>query len=87
VSPPRKPEWWSQKRQPLLGNGSVNMFCDDKYINTTVGHSVFYAVHVISNTQYVMKGKDMITSFQNFFLYKGSLDVITYINEFYSNRT
>jgi hypothetical protein len=60
--------------------------CDNKYINTIAGHGVFYAVHVISNTYYAMKGKYVISSFKNFLLHRGSLDVITYINVFYSNR-
>lgn len=57
-------ECWSQNRQLLPGNSSVNTDLW-QWIHTnsrrTIVCCVFYAVHVISNTQYVV-----ISSSQNF---------------------
>lgn len=35
-----------------------------------VGHGVYYAVHVISNTKYVLKGKQAINSYENFLFHR-----------------
>jgi hypothetical protein len=54
------PEDWKSRgrREPFLGNGSVNTFPRER-IHTqqwNIGHGVFYAVRV-SNIEYEMNGK------------------------------
>jgi hypothetical protein len=54
-----KPEYWFQRRRPLLGNGSVTTFSlANEYIRNnrkTVGFDVFCAVHDISYTEYTKR--------------------------------
>jgi hypothetical protein len=56
ATPSKKPEYWSQKRQPLLINASVNISRGNECTRNnrrTVGRGVSSAVLVVSNTQYV----------------------------------
>jgi hypothetical protein len=58
---------------PLLGNGSVNTFPRNEHIRKNRkngGCGVFYVVRVVANSQYVVKGKWMISSSQNYFLHE-----------------
>jgi hypothetical protein len=57
------------KRRNLLGNGSVNLYPQYDYTcknRRTVRHSVFYMVCAKGNLQLEMKGKEEISSSQNF---------------------
>jgi hypothetical protein len=61
--PPRnKPEQWSQKRRPLLGN--IPAATNARSNRRTAGRGRFDAVLVISNTQYVVKGKQAVSCLQ-----------------------
>jgi hypothetical protein len=51
---------WDQNRRPLLGNRYVNTFPLNEYTRNnrrTVRRAVFFAIRVVSITQYVVKVK------------------------------
>jgi hypothetical protein len=51
--------------RPILSRGSEYTHNNRR----TVGHRVFYAVRVVSDTQYILRVKQMINSSQNLLLF------------------